>query len=210
MPDLLVFTFLGCLSWLSFLDQCSEPDPAAEAAREAEIIVAAVSAYADSRFDIVKARLEEGALTVELVDHDACADGATIRSLTRFVDLGHHRVEFNLNSVEPIDGSDEVGFFMTFRPAGEWARQEPALYAEKQRLLDAARREVGRGEQAALLASERFLARYSQESLRAYTIFGSCPDGLSTSLQRDWIFFRTSDPEGLAKAVSEIAARYSR
>lgn len=201
---------LACLSWLAFLGLCAAPDPAAEAAQVAQIIAAAEGAYAGSRFDIVEARLEGGVLTVELVDLDACADGATIRSLSRFVDLAQHRVEGRVGGARPIGDAGEVRFFIRFHPAGEWATQEPALYAEKERLLDAARAEVGWGQQAALLASGRFLARHPQESLPAYSVVGYCPEGVSTSLQRDALFFRTSDPEGLTQAVSAIAARYSR
>ncbi|PKP80208.1 MAG: hypothetical protein CVT80_14255 [Alphaproteobacteria bacterium HGW-Alphaproteobacteria-2] len=207
MPALVA---LACLQWLSFLGLCDAPDPAAEAAQAAEIIAAAEDAYIGSRFDIVEARLAAGALTVELVDLDACADGATIRSLTRFVDLGQHRVEGRVGAARPVGDTGEVRFFIRFHPAGDWARREPDLYAEKERLLDAARREVGWGQRAALLASERFLARHPQESLPAYTVVGYCPDGVSTSLQRDAIFFRTTDPERLTKAVSAVAARSSR
>lgn len=201
---------LACLPWLSFLGLCAAHDPADEAARVAEITAAAERAYAGSRFDIVQASLEGGALKVVLDDLDACADGATIRSLTQFVDLAHHRVEGWPDSARPVEGSGEARFFIRFHPAGDWARQKPALYAEKERFLDAARRDVGWGQQAAVLASERFHARYPRESLRAYTIVGYCPDGQSTSLERDSIPFRTADPEGLTNTVAAVAAWYSR
>jgi len=208
MTEALFLASLVCLPWLSFLGLCGEPDPAAEAARVAEITAAAENASVGTRFDVVQASLEGGALKVELTDLDACADGATIRSITRFVDLSHHRVQADPRSFERI--GDEIKFFVYFIPVGEWAEHQPELSEEKDRILNAARSEVGWGEEAALIASRRFLEKYPRESLPAYTVFGSCPDGQSTSLKRDWIVFQTPDPEGLVEALNVLAVQYYR
>lgn len=208
MPDVLALAFIGCISWLSFLGLCGEPDPAAEAARAAEITAAAEWASVGTRFDIVQASLEGGALKVVLDDLDACADGASIRSITRFVDLAHHRVEGRLRYAKRI--GDETRFFAYFIPVGEWAERQPELSEEDDRILNAARSEVGWGTEAGLLASRRFLEKHPLEGLPAYTVFGSCPDGQSISLKDDWIVFQTPDPEGVVEALNVLAVQYYR
>ncbi|WP_146193137.1 hypothetical protein [Maritimibacter sp. 55A14] len=132
---------------------------------ESRVIAAARNAYTETRFDSVAVELKNGILETEVIDDDACRDGATVRSIKRVIDLSHHRLDPNINYGDSEGG--ETNFILTFSAVGAWKNKRHELREEAKTILRQAQAEVGRGAEAADLASERFLRKHPINTLYA-------------------------------------------
>jgi hypothetical protein len=166
------------------------------------IIVEAVnSRYRGGRFNTIEVSFSGPVLRVYIHDSDACSDGASIQSIESVVDLSVFTEKKAVTN--SLRYRDEPVIFVRFT---EWRDRNRALSAKHSANITEARAEVGWGQEAAILATERFLQEHPFETLSSYEIIGYCPSGSGIGFDTDVMTFQITDPQKLLDAFSVISA----
>ena len=143
---------------------------------DAKVANALELSYAGSRFDQFEVSVEQCEIRMYRKDTKACENGSTLQAFSTYIDLRHHEAE--IGDISKSDG-DTWSIFVNWKPVGEWETQTEEIKKEAEAHLQSARTKYGRGQAAAIAASENLSQSYDTSDFHSLGTTEYCPAGLS-------------------------------
>lgn len=159
-------------------------------------------AYEGSRYDELEASIDHCVVRFHRRDSSACSQGASVQTLTYFVDLRRHSAHYFEHRAKEVD--DEWRFRIELTPKGEWLETAKAIDRDQARILNSMRDELDWGRHAAIAANEEFRSKYDVDSFHSLTTAGYCPVGQTQRVVLDRISLQGENVEELVSAFKEL------